>query len=222
MKLQDWIYEHILPTMGWAAINALTVTFRVESVGEDRVEALRKKGQRIVYVFWHGRQFLLVRYMSNRNICIMSSTSRDGRLQAHILKKFGYEIVYGSSSKTPIRALVGSIQKMRAGYAVAFAVDGPRGPFHKVKPGALFLAKKTDALIVPATFSAHPAIILKKTWDQYMLPKPFARAVVIFDKPFRPSSHVDETIIQKESVFLESALNRITEQADALVAQTPF
>jgi len=216
MNVKDWSYQHIFPTFAWAAINSLSVTIRIQSMGEDVIEDLRRKGKKLVYTFWHGRQFLMVRYMSKKNICIMSSTSRDGILQANTLKKFGYDIIYGSSAKSPVRALIGSIQKIRMGFDMAFAVDGPTGPIHKVKPGALYLAKKMNALIVPATFSAHPAINLR-SWDEYLLPKPFAQAVIVFGKPFYPSADLSEDTIQKECRDLEKTLTQISDNADSMI-----
>ena len=217
MKTIDWLYRNIFPTLAWAAINSLTVTLRIETVGEDETEILKKNKQRLIYTFWHGRQFLLVRYMSKKKLVIMSSTSRDGILQANILHKFGYEIVHGSSAKSPVRALIGSIQKMREGFDPAIAVDGPTGPIYKVKPGALYLAKKMNAAIIPLTFSANPAVTLK-SWDRYLLPKPFARTVVVFGKPFYPTPKLDDKTIEQECNLLGKMINQITELADDLVS----
>lgn len=221
MKTTDWIYFNILPTLAWGAINSLSVTLRIQTVGKDQIESMRKNRQRLIYTFWHGRQFLLVRYMSNKNLVIMSSTSRDGILQANILQKFGYEIVPGSSAKSPVRALIGSIQKMREGFDPAIAVDGPTGPIYKVKPGALYIAKKMNAPIIPLTFSANPAVTLK-SWDRYLLPKPFARGVIVFGKPFYPSPKLDDKIIEQECNLLGKMLNQITKMADDITLHAPL
>lgn len=213
MKTIDWLYHNILPTLAWGAINSLSVTLRIQTAGEDQIETLRRNKQRLIYAFWHGRQFLLVRYMSKKNLVIMSSTSRDGILQANILQKFGYEIVPGSSAKSPVRALIGSIQKMREGFDPAIAVDGPTGPIYKVKPGALYLAKKMNAPIIPMTFSANPAVTLK-SWDKYLLPKPFSRTAIVFGKPFYPSPKLDDKTMEQECNLIGEKLDQITEMAD--------
>jgi len=210
------LYQHLLSILAWLSIHSIYVTLKIKSIGDDQFKAYKRKGQKIIYAFWHGRQFLLVRYMSNRNISIMSSTSRDGILQSNILKKFKYEIISGSSAKSPVRALIGSIHKMRAGFDVGFAVDGPTGPLHKVKPGTLFLAKKMDVPIIPISFSAEPAITLR-SWDRYLLPKPFAKSVIIFGKAFKPSPYLDNDTIYRECRDLENILNDITKQADRMV-----
>ncbi len=214
--MKDFIYKNILPFLGWFAINIISKTIRIHTENEHLVDEIKKNKQRFVYTFWHGRQFLLVRYFSNRNIAIMSSTSRDGLLQAKILKKFGYHIVYGSSAKAPVRALIAAIQKMKMGHTLAFAVDGPTGPIYKPKPGAIYIAKKMNACIVPVTFSVKPAIIMK-SWDKYMLPKPFAKAILLYGKPFYPSNKTDDLTIQKECLVLEKQLDQMTNDVDQKV-----
>lgn len=216
MVVKDWTYQHILPQVSWLAIQLLYSTIRIQTLGEDEVKRLRNEKKKIVYVLWHGRQFLVLRYMAHKHIGAMASTSRDGKLIANILQRWGYKIIPGSSEKNPVRALFGGIKKMRAGFHTLLTVDGPRGPIYKVKPGALFLAKKMNAFIVPITFSAKPAIMFK-SWDKYLLPKPFARAVIVFGKPLHLSSDKKECTIQEECQLLEKTLNQITERADSMI-----
>ena len=146
----------------------------------------------------------------------MSSTSRDGRLQAKILKKFHYEIIPGSSSKTPVRALIQSLKKIQEGYNFAITVDGPTGPIYKVKPGALYVAKKTGATIIPMSFSSSPAFVIK-SWDRYLMPKPFSRAVHLIGEPWQPSPDLNEQTLEQEALHLEKILNSLTEKADRMV-----
>ena len=216
MKIKDFIYKNVLPVLGWLMINLISITTRIHTENEQIVNEIKKKGQKFIYIFWHGRHFLLVRHFSNRNIAIMASTSRDGLLLANILRKFNYEIVPGSSAKSPVRALITAIQKMKQGYTLAFAVDGPTGPIYKPKPGAIYLAKKMNACIIPVTSSAKPAITMK-SWDRYMIPKPFSRAALIFGNPFYPSKETDDETIQKECLILEKQLKQITTDADLKV-----
>lgn len=213
MIVKHFLYKSIYPKMGYLFIKVLSSTIRIQTYGEERINDLRKMNQRIVFIFWHGRQFLLVQHQANKGICIMSSTSRDGRLQAKILSQFNYKIAFGSSGKSPVRALVGAIQKMREGFDLAMTVDGPRGPIYKVKPGALFLAKKMGTVIVPVVTTAYPFIQLK-SWDKYILPLPFAKGIVCFGEPLMLSEDMSEKTIQKESENLEGKLNAMMEDVD--------
>ncbi len=216
MKLKEFTYRYILPPITWGAINALSVSLRIHFQGMNQIENLKSEGKRIVYVFWHGRQFLFARTMVNHNIGIMVSTSLDGLLIANTLKIFGYKIIHGSSHRSPVRALIRSVQTMDRGFDVAFTVDGPRGPAYKMKPGALFLAKKMNAVILPATSSAYPSITFK-SWDEYRLPKPFSHAAIVIGKPFVPSPDAGEDTLREECRKIENALNEITKKADEFV-----
>ena len=213
MTFKDWIQEHILPGIFWLFVHATGATLKIRAIGEQRAEKLRKNGEKLVYVFWHGRHFLLLYYMGNRGVSVMVSPSRDGLLISDVLRKSGFGIVQGSSDKSPVRALVTAIKQMKSGINIGFAVDGPKGPFQKVKPGALYLAKKMNAYIIPLTFSSKPCFMIK-SWDRYMIPAPFSRAVLIFGEPCRMSADSDEATIQKECMNIENTLNSMTLRAD--------
>jgi len=214
-KLKNWLYSRIYPRLLTGIIKMIFATLRIEAVGEDRILDLRAQNHRIVYTVWHGRHFLVIPRFSSPRVCVLTSTSRDGTLLADILKRFGYAIIPGSSHKSPVRALLTSIQRMKEGMDLIFAVDGPTGPIYEVKPGALFVAKKADAFIVPVSFSYKPAIVFK-SWDRYMLPLPFAKATMVFAEPFRPSRDLSDDIVESERLRLQETINRLTSEADRL------
>lgn len=217
---KNFLYEKVLPPTAWAAIRGLTATLRVETQGKEVVEQLQKDNKRFIYAFWHGRQFLLVHHLSKTHLSVMSSTSRDGKLIANILSKFRFKIIWGSSNKQPVRALLGAVKKLNSGFDLAIAVDGPTGPIYKVKPGVIFIAKKTNAVIIPTAFSAAPSITAK-SWDKYILPKPFSKAALIYGAPILPSPDTSDNVIEMESKYLEKELNRISNEADLSVGRIP-
>jgi len=216
MNFNKWLYKTILPPISWLAIHILTNSLKIKIINQHKIDDFIKKGKRLVFVCWHGRQFLLTTHLSRLNTGVITSVSRDGKLQADILSRMGFEITWGSSSKSPVKALMGSIKLMQRGINMVIAVDGPTGPIHKVKPGALFLAKKIDALIVPVTFSSWPSITLS-AWDEYILPLPFAKTVMIWNDPIQLSKSTDKKILEKESRLIENKLNNINNKADSVV-----
>ena len=58
-------------------------------------------------------------------------------------------------------------------------MDGPRGPLHRVKPGAILAAQQSGAALVPITARASRAWVFERAWDRYQLPKPFARVEIV-------------------------------------------
>lgn len=167
----------------------------------------------VIYAFWHGQQFLLVPYMRQRDILLMSSLSKDGEYQARILQGFGYRIVRGSSAKGGIRGLVGMIRGMKDGHDCGLAVDGPIGPIHEPKEGIIFLARKTGAYIVPLVSTAGSKWIFEAAWDKYILPKPFSRGLIVFGQPYKPEN---DTSVQQECDILRQRLNALSREAEEM------
>lgn len=208
-----------IPAFGRGLIRVLGGTVRVRELGKDRLDDLEDPGAVAVLAFFHGRQFLLVSTLLGRRISIMSSLSRDGELQARVLSGLGYRIVRGSASKGGARGLIAMKRLMDRGYHGSFAVDGPKGPIHEVKPGAVYLAKKTGAPVLPLAASAKPALIFQKAWDRYLLPMPFSRGVVIYGEPIRLDGDLGEEAVDRDCKALQSVLLRLQTEADKAVGR---
>jgi len=161
----------ILSYIGWSFINLLSATLRVRIVNP-----ITRGKENIAFAFWHGEQFILNVFHKNRHAVIMSSMSKDGAIQAGILSRFKYTIVRGSSSRRGERAIVEMIRLVRRGHDTGFAVDGPKGPYKKAKPGIIYLAQKCGIPIVPVSSCAKKRFVFNKAWDKYELPVPFSSA----------------------------------------------
>lgn len=154
------------------------VTMQMESpLPEDR---------RLVFCFWHGDQSALFAYRHYRKITVLTSLSQDGALQAKILASLGYVICRGSSSRGGARGLREIVRHIQGGCDAAFAVDGPTGPYHLAKSGAIQAARQSNALVVPVAVHAEKAWIFEKAWDRYVLPKPFSRVTIRVGSPLPP------------------------------------
>lgn len=149
--------------------------FHPDFVREDR--------SRFFYAFWHGRLLLLVPSFGSWRVTIMTDLSWAGELLARILIRFGYRVVRGSSRRGGFQGIIQMKKVVEKGVGGALAVDGPRGPYRRTKPGILFLAAKLGYPIVPLTFSADRYWILESTWDKFMIPKPFSRCIVAMGRP---------------------------------------
>lgn len=196
------------PFLGWLFITLLTRTLRITQVNAEVLKRCQGEGKAIIAAMWHGEQFLVYRLQRRMKVAVMSSLSADGEIQSGILRRFGYEVVRGSSSRGGARALVEMLRKIREGYAAFFAVDGPRGPLHDVKPGVIYLAEKTGGAIIPVSARAERYTTLTKSWDKYMLPHPFSRAVIIYGNPLDVTGD-----IERGRQALGEALAALSEQA---------
>lgn len=188
-------------------------TIRVGFVNKETPERLAAEGKSCIYAFWHGRQFLLLQSHRRTGIVIAVSESRDGDIQAGILKRFGFPMVRGSSRRKGERALLGLIVALRKGKSVALAVDGPRGPVCEVKQGVIYLAGKLRAPIIPVATSARRYWVLPKVWDRLLLPCPFTEGVVMYGDPITVVGTSHDALESKRRE-LEEALNGLTARAD--------
>ncbi len=145
---------------------------------------LRKPDQKgFIYAFYHQDDFSFLPFYKDRNLFIMVSPSKDGTLLKKILEEFGYGIVQGSSNKGPIKAFLLALKKIKQGFSFAIAVDGPRGPLFKSKPGIIALSVKSKIEIIPVVAQPAKFLSFKKAWHQPRLPLPFTKIALIFGEP---------------------------------------
>ena len=170
-----------------------------------------------VYTFLHGRQVPLLRFPRPRT-AVVASLSRDGRLQAGVMRRFGFDVLDGSSSRGGLRALAASIERLRAGEDLAIAVDGPHGPRGVVKPGVVYLASRAGAPIVPLSAACASAWHFRRSWDGFLLPKPFSRVVVAAGSLLTLPENVPLEELERPRAELERTLGRLATEAEAAVA----
>jgi lysophospholipid acyltransferase (LPLAT)-like uncharacterized protein len=148
------------------------------------------------------------------DIRVMSSNSYDGEYMGRIIRKFGYVPVKGSSSRNAVRALLGLRRALGLGWAVAFTLDGPRGPRYKVKPGPVALARSSGVPMTAFHISVDKAWVLN-TWDRLMIPMPFSRALLRVSKLIHIPKETSDADVPRHEAELQAALDRCVEFAEA-------
>jgi len=206
--------DRFLSFLAYLIIKVICKTISFKTINWSAREKCRRDNQSFIYAFWHGRQFSLLGWNKDKRLVIMTSLSKDGRLQDKILKRLGLYTVSGSSSQGAVRGLVGMIRGMREGYNASVTVDGPRGPIYEVKPGIIYLASKTNSIIIPLTAHAKYNCVFNRAWDKYELPIPFSSAVVILGNPIYVPTELNEKLIEQKRQEVEKALHAITEKVD--------
>ena len=159
---------------------------RVRVIGEEAALDHLAKGGRIIAALWHQRFLGAVAYVTKfrrLNPCVMISQSRDGDLIAPIALRLGLEPVRGSGSKDGKKALSAIVEALKEKPAAVHVVDGPRGPKGEVKPGLIRMAQISGATIFPIFISAEKAW-LARSWDRFLVPKPFSRVTIRWGQPF--------------------------------------
>lgn len=164
------------------SLDALCRTLRVSYKNKKVIDELRKQKQNYVLAFWHGTMLLPWFLHRNDGFAALTSKSKDGDLLAKQLKHWKYKVVRGSSSKGGDVALGIMIDHAKNGYSIAITPDGPRGPEHKFKAGAVIAAKKSCVPVVLMAIGIKSKKKLK-SWDKFQIPNPFSNVKVIYSDP---------------------------------------
>ncbi len=194
-------------------ISILGATLRIEIDGQEHLDALRLAGKVPIYTFWHDRIFVLTYAFRGQGIVVMTSRSFDGEYIARFIQRFGFGAIRGSSSRGGAKALVEMIKAMRNGHSMAFTIDGPRGPRHKVKPGPALLARRSGNPVFPVVCAARRYWTLN-SWDRLQIPMPFTKAIIIGTEPIYVRPDADEAEIAKALTVLQQKLDHLTERAN--------
>ena len=190
------------------AIRIIGSTIRWETEGVEHIDSVTTAGRLPIYCLWHDRIFAGTYFLRDRGIVVITSQSLDGEYIARFLKRFGYGTVRGSSTRGGVKALVEMIRCMRAGLPMAFTVDGPRGPRHEAKKGAVLLAKKTGNPMLPFSVELERAWTVG-SWDRMQIPKPFTRARFSVADTIYVSSDADDDTITAKQKELQDSLDRL-------------
>jgi lysophospholipid acyltransferase (LPLAT)-like uncharacterized protein len=82
-----------------------------------------------------------------------------------------------------------------------------------LKSGVIALARLSGAPIVPMAVGASRYWQLR-SWDEFRVPKPFARCVMRFGEPIRVSVDADRAAQEAARKEVEAALRGLTWQVD--------
>lgn len=189
-------------------IRAYSATLRLTVVDEEVWMRHLEGGGRVLLCAWHQQFFAAIRHFQAYRAYrpgLMISKSKDGDLIAGVASRTGWDPVRGSSSRQGREALYLMIEKLKDTGLAAHILDGPRGPAGVVKPGVIRLAHAAQAVIVPFWIEADRAWFFK-SWDRFMLPKPFSRVTLRFGDMLRFEATSDEAAFEAQRRQLEDLM----------------
>lgn len=170
--------------LGPPVARLLARTWRMEIIGADRWSAVLAESRPYVLLSWHEALLPVMWQHRGLGIAAVVSEARDGEYLARFAHTLGYRLVRGSSTRGGHRATAEALRALRDGIPIGVTPDGPRGPRQVLKPGALVLAERTGAAVVPVHAESRPAW-RAGSWDRFLVPPPFARVRIAYGTPFR-------------------------------------
>jgi lysophospholipid acyltransferase (LPLAT)-like uncharacterized protein len=197
--------------VGRGFLHMLARTWRIRVVNGEHVRDLRRAGHTFIFALWHGQLLPLLWHHREEGVRVLISEHRDGELVARTAQSLGYGLIRGSSTRGAERALISLVRELQEGHEVAITPDGPRGPATTFASGALVAAQRSDSFILPVAASADRAWRLR-SWDRFMIPKPFARVTVAYGAPAKVLAKTSRAAAEEGPRF-ERLLNEAGEIA---------
>jgi lysophospholipid acyltransferase (LPLAT)-like uncharacterized protein len=211
---------------GYLKFALATIRWRREN--QEIAEQVWDAGGGVLVCFWHGRIALspacwpLERAQEPRALI---SLSPDGQFIAGAVARLGFPAIRGSSAKKsdPAKAKGGAaafrdvLRWVAKGGGVAITPDGPRGPAEQMAEGTPLLAKASGAPVLFVGLAAKPCLHLK-SWDAAMVPVPFTRGAIVWDKIDGLGREADAADLRALNLDWAARLSAVTRRAEAMLA----
>ncbi len=202
--------------LGAVANSALCALTRMRLV--DPPYALRRRSGagagRCVYAVWHENLWHGMHALKHQGVHAMVSSHRDGEIIARILRRAGFGLLRGSSTRGGAKALRDLARVAReTDDDIVVTIDGPKGPPRVVKEGVLFAASRTGLPIVPMGLAVDRAW-RARSWDRIVIGKPGALVSVAFGEELHvPRDARRERLLPEWGPLLAAAMERVERRA---------
>lgn len=204
-----WLAPYVI----FIVYRSLQWSWRVQLVHSDGAQKLLDLDQSFIIAHWHGDEMGIFFRMKPYRAACMVSTSKDGTIMAKLIELCGGKASRGSATRQGAQALKGILRLAKEGLRPSIAVDGPKGPIYKAKPGVFQISRLGQIPIVPIAYSASRAWTFHKSWNKGTLPKPFSRVTVLMGEPFEVIQKDEDCRDPKLALKLEEALKATKEKA---------
>lgn len=209
----------------WIIKNAVLGYMKFQEPYTRIIEVNQKDYRPSIYVMWHSDQFCVYGIKDKSKVNVLISNSFDGEIVSYAVQGLGFKVVRGSSGKKgAVLSSMQMLEKLKQGEDVAIMVDGPGGPYHSVKNGAIKLAKMSGAPIIPVCwYSGDWTFHTLPTWDKMTFPLFDARIINLYGEPiYVPSDLPDEKLGEYKTLIkntLEDLQRKIPHEYKEAVKQ---
>jgi len=204
-------------------LGLLWSTCRVTAIrGAGHLEKLRREGQPAIIVYWH-QMHVFCAWLLRREaragmpIAILTSPSVSGEVPAAMIRAWGMEPLRGSSTRASgeaLRDMYNVVHGQRR--SLVLTADGPKGPRHEFKPGAVLLARMAKVPVIPVAYAARPCKRWN-SWDEFLLPLPFSRVAIVIGEPWQVPAGFAMADLPQAAQQLGERLAALGAEAQALL-----
>lgn len=189
----------------------MTLRTRARPV-ETMLEMRAGRVEPCLIAMWHQTQLIpawVGRHQGNR---ILISQHADGEYIARIVKRLGLHPIRGSSTRGGRRALRTIVHELQAGHRVAMTPDGPKGPRFRIQPG-IILAASLSGRPIRTVGVGIDRVWRFRSWDRFVVPKPFANVLLLFGPVIRVPPHLDTGAREAYRLEVERTMRDLTARA---------
>jgi len=201
-------------------VDIVSKTCQFHTEGIEELKKVNDLGKPMIVTSWHGAQMMLIgsmrKFLDSKSFITIFPDDYRGDILRTFVSGLGIKATLlnleGDSTFEMSRKIIQVIRQISDGKNFVVFPDGPEGPAYSVKSGLTFIARKTEAYIVPVGCYCRNAYHVPR-WDRYTLPVPFSKIHVQIGKPFTVSK--DQSDLNEVNHHLENTLNRAFAQAAA-------
>jgi lysophospholipid acyltransferase (LPLAT)-like uncharacterized protein len=204
-------------------VRGLTRTLHFHLFGTDHLRAAARMSPTGTFVICHWHQSLLSILGPHHDLPVatLASRSRDGEITARYLETIGIRVVRGSSSRGGVDGAKELMRALTDGYHVVLNLDGPRGPFKRVKSGALEIARRFGVPLVPIAARARCEFSFKRSWDRFRVPLPGSSVAICYGAPMMfPPENPDAATSLARQRAVACALHDLEAEASRRVGRS--
>ncbi|HTF23579.1 MAG TPA: lysophospholipid acyltransferase family protein [Candidatus Limnocylindria bacterium] len=205
----------IIAAAVYSVIRMLGPTLRYEVLGWQHAERVYAARKQCIWAFWHRVIIPVVWWYRNHGVVVMNTTAFDGQWTRKVIEWLGYGTAQGSSSRGGLRGLAVMARRLEEGVDCAFTIDGPRGPRYVAKPGPVMLARKTGCPILVFHVGVERGKTFEKTWDHFLMPKPFSRTLMLFAPPIYVPKDASAELMETKHAEMQRELERVRDIAES-------
>ncbi len=163
-------------------LGLLSATWKVSIEDTEGVlKCISSKKSAHITTFWHRYLLCMLCIFRGYPVCVPVSRHNDGEYVAHIMHRYGLLTARGSTTRGSLSMIREMVRHINAGRSCAITPDGPRGPKYSVQPGFILLARRSGAPVHPIGIAVSGCWTFH-SWDELVVPKPFARIRVVIGK----------------------------------------
>ena len=219
LRLDNPVWRRRAPALAKTFAQAYLRTCSPDLLIGPEVKHLVLSGQPVIYTVWHCHLLFPLYYVRRYYphlppLVVMASPSRDGEFIGEVARGLGFTVCFGSRRKGGVKALQRLADYFRQGYSCGLIADGSRGPARVAQKGVLYLARETQAPIVPLAVAARRKITFR-TWDAFELPLPFSRLALLVGDSLPVALSDRGPALEALRLELEVRLNRLFHQSQA-------